>query len=414
MLERALGSRGRFRRDEALAERTLAELGFVREGRPSGPLHVCRTAFGVQDAIGRVGIRDARCADLGLVSLLSFLPELAVCGAGDLLFLDIETTGLGRGASTTAFLVGLAAFVEEEGEPKLRVEQVALADPEHERAMLEYVFARVERARVLVTYNGRAYDLPLLETRATMQQLLPPQRRPHLDLLHVARRVHRSRKMRCTLGNVEREVCGVRRGLDIPSDEIAPRYHHFLRTGDARELESTFSHNVQDILSMVALVGAYGAPLTANFLDAADYADVARTARQTRAWTIAERAAERAVEEGARREGMRERAEVAKAVGDRDRALVDYEAYLELAEDPSVRLALAKLYEHHVRDFDAASRHAAASTGEGPEAHARRLARLREKARRVRDQPDLFAPSSPELSERGNRTGGARGGGQKR
>jgi len=216
-----------------------------------------------------------------------------------------------------------------------------------------------------------------------MTRLRPPATRPHLDLLHVARRLHRARIRACTLRAVEAEVLGFLRDQDIDGGDVAPRYGHFLRTGDAAPLAAVVEHNTWDVISMAALVGLYGEPL--GPLHPGDLVGLARTYQRAHALADAERAAEEAVARGAGPEGLRVRGRIAKARGDRARALRDFEELLGSVDDGAIRLELAKLYEHFVKRPDRALELVALGTTESDQAAARRRARLERKVRGRRD-----------------------------
>ena len=167
------------------------------------------------------------------------------------IFLDTETTGLAGGTGTYAFLVGIGRF--EGGTFVIR--QYFMRDYDEEAATL-FPLADVFRdAPGVVTYNGKAFDIPLLQTRFITARLrVSLEDLPHLDLLHVARRLWRARLRDCCLANIERELLGVTRHGDIPSHLIPQVYFDYLRTRDARRLGSVFYHNAQDILSLVGIV----------------------------------------------------------------------------------------------------------------------------------------------------------------
>jgi hypothetical protein len=313
-----------------------------------------------------------------MLALLALDPALAAIDPARALYLDTETTGLGGGAGVVAFLIGLAWF---DGDGRLMIEQILLRRPGEERAMLELVTERFAAASALVTYNGKTFDLPLLATRYVMNRLPPPPPRPHLDLLHVARRLHRARLGACRLVGLESDVLGFVRDGDIDGGDVAARYGHFLRTGDESALAAVVEHNAWDVVSMAALVGLYGEPLTT--LHDEDLVGLARTLRRARALEAAQVAADRAVERGAGPEARRVRGEIAKARGDRALALAELEAAAEDIDDPSVRLELAKLYEHHVKAPLRALELCALGTGEREEAAVRRRTRLETKLART-------------------------------
>jgi hypothetical protein len=234
-----------------------------------------------------------------------------------------------------------------------------------------------------VTFNGKSFDLPVLRTRFVMARMEWPAEPPHLDLVHVARRLHKTRNIGAKLGTVEREVLGFVRENDVPSGEVSACYLHFLRTSDPRALMGVVEHNTWDVVSMASLVGLYGEPLDGTQLAADDLVGVARTLKRAGSMELAQAVAERAIESGAGNEGTRARAEIAKARGDKARALADFETLAESVDDPKVRLELAKLYEHHAKDAARALAVVESGTGEGEDRRAHRAARLEAKMARA-------------------------------
>jgi hypothetical protein len=197
------------------------------------------------------------------------LPLLAagLRGARQLLFLDLETTGLAGGAGTYAFLVGLGWF--DGG--VFRTRQLLLTDHAAERALLEDLAALAEEGTAIVSFNGRSFDVPLIETRYAFHRLDGPfGALPHLDMLPPARRLWRTDADEsgaaggCRLVDLEAALCGYTREGDVPGFEIPSRYFHFVRTGDARPLASVLEHNRLDILSLALLTGRAAALLEAG------------------------------------------------------------------------------------------------------------------------------------------------------
>jgi uncharacterized protein YprB with RNaseH-like and TPR domain len=359
------------------------ELPFVTTETPSGPLHVRTQRLSAAHRTGHAPVACGRDASPELLALLALDPALATCDPSGALFLDTETTGLAGGTGTVAFLVGLAWW---DG-ACLVLEQVLVRALGEEGPMLQRVRERIAAASMLVTFNGKTFDMPLLRTRFVMAGMSPPGEPPHLDLLHVARRVHRERSRRsagaCRLVALERDVLGFERVDDVAGADVSACYLHFLWTGDARGLLGVIEHNAWDVVAMVALVGLYGEPLPGQSrLAPADLAGLARTLRRAgaldRAMEIADIAVDRA--RGATHEPLRARADIAKARGDRAMALADFETLAAAVDDPSVRLELAKLFEHWVRAPARALEWVARGTGESPEGAEKRTRRLARKA----------------------------------
>jgi uncharacterized protein YprB with RNaseH-like and TPR domain len=176
-------------------------------------------------------------------------------------FVDLETTGLSGGAGTVAFLVGCGWF--DMG--AFQVRQFLLTSYASERALLDAVASCFEAASLLVTYNGKTFDVPVMETRWMFHRMrMPLESVRHFDMLHPARRLWRSRddgraaagdgdSGGCRLSTLERVLCDVTRVGDVPGMEIPSRYFRFLRTGDASPLEPVLEHNRLDLISLAAV-----------------------------------------------------------------------------------------------------------------------------------------------------------------
>lgn len=168
------------------------------------------------------------------------------------LFLDTETTGLTGGTGTFVFMVGLG-FFHEEG---LVVHQFFMRDYSEERACLSLLNQVLDSFEFLVTFNGRHYDIPLLETRFILSRMSSKIREmPNFDLLFPSRKIWKGAYENCRLVTLESRVLGMGREDDIPSEWIPQLYFEYVQTGDARRIHRVFYHNRMDILSMVALMG---------------------------------------------------------------------------------------------------------------------------------------------------------------
>jgi uncharacterized protein len=181
--------------------------------------------------------RDARIADLPLSAFA---------------FLDTETSGLSGGTGTYAFLVGAARFID--GQFVLR--QFFMRDPAEEGALLEGLAHFLAPAKALITFNGKAFDAPLLTTRYSLHRIpVPYKDYAHLDLLPLARRLWRDRLESRALKYLEEHVLGLRRSSEeVPGYEIPFLYFDYLRTRDARPLAGVFYHNAMDVVAMAALL----------------------------------------------------------------------------------------------------------------------------------------------------------------
>ncbi|MFZ1051824.1 MAG: ribonuclease H-like domain-containing protein [Candidatus Sulfotelmatobacter sp.] len=176
-------------------------------------------------------------------------PE-AVADPARWLFLDTETTGLAGGSGTYAFLVGIAWW-EGGG---LEIEQFFIREYSEERSLLFALAERIAERPVLVTFNGKSFDWPLLETRYRMSRKLPPPvPRAHLDFLHPARNLWRLRLGSVRLSELERHVLGWERGVDMLSGLIPQIYFDYLRGGPPDRLVPVFHHNQMDLRGLAAL-----------------------------------------------------------------------------------------------------------------------------------------------------------------
>ncbi|MFB3906625.1 MAG: ribonuclease H-like domain-containing protein [Acidobacteriota bacterium] len=191
------------------------------------------------------------------VALLAGNPALAEFDLQSTLFLDTETTGLAGGAGTYPFLIG-AGYFEGDG---FRLVQFFLPDFESEHAFLSDFseFAgggETGRFRYLVTFNGKTFDLSLLENRFVLQRLENPcQGFLHLDLLHPCRLLWKGRFEDCCLQTLERHVLNYSRFPDLPSALIPVSYFNFLHWGEFGTLREVLEHNRKDVISMAILLG---------------------------------------------------------------------------------------------------------------------------------------------------------------
>jgi uncharacterized protein YprB with RNaseH-like and TPR domain len=213
-----------------------------------GEFFLAREAFPFGRPYGKLRIGDVSGANLSPLNL--FMKESGLPEPSRLVYLDTETTGLAGGTGTCAFLIGIGAI---EG-PKFVMRQFFIRDYPEEKPMLAAVVEALEPYEGLVTFNGKTFDVPLLETRYALARMKSPLTRlRHLDVLHPARRLWKLRLESCKLTDLESAVLGISREGDVPGSEIPGIYFDYLRTGDARGLQAVFYHNALDILTLAAL-----------------------------------------------------------------------------------------------------------------------------------------------------------------
>jgi uncharacterized protein len=219
---------------------------------------------------GSVAIGDCDLADNEALRLLD--PSLAASGSARTIFIDLETTGLSGGAGTVAFLVGCGYF--DLG--AFQVRQFLLTSFAGERALLAAVAEFFDATDLIVSYNGKTFDVPVMEMRWTFHRMSAAlEGVPHFDMLHPARRLWSGREPArrgvdeggCRLSTLERVLFDVTRVGDVGGFEIPSRFFRFLRSGDPRPLEPVLEHNRQDLVSLAA-VTAHAARLAQQGADA--------------------------------------------------------------------------------------------------------------------------------------------------
>ncbi|MGH2351911.1 MAG: ribonuclease H-like domain-containing protein [Chloroflexota bacterium] len=222
---------------------------------PCGVFFRRRAVFSLDESYGPCRIGDFIGLQAHTAAALARAPELGDVALERMLFLDTETTGLAGGTGTYAFLVGLGYFLAgEDGEAQFVLDQCMMRSYSEERAMLAWVAEHLEGFDALATFNGRTFDVPLLQTRFLMSRMrLDLEEWPHFDLLPPARRLWRLAIGSCALQSLERHVLGVGRQDDVESFLIPAIYHQYLRDGDGRYLRKVFNHNQADVLAMVAI-----------------------------------------------------------------------------------------------------------------------------------------------------------------
>jgi uncharacterized protein YprB with RNaseH-like and TPR domain len=283
------------------------------------------------------------------------------------LFLDTETTGLAGGTGTYAFLIGLAWW--DAG--ALQVEQLFMRDFTEEYSLLHELAARVAERPVLVTFNGKTFDWPLLESRFTMTRCIPtPRLAAHLDLLHPARALWKLRLGSVRLVELERHVLdaprlGWHREKDVASSLIPQYYFDYLRGGPADPLVGVLRHNQMDLRGLAALFGKINTLLASQKAerDGVDSLDLFGLSRfferrgdSDRAHVARSQALDLGLPAEFRPRACRELALLAKRRGDHAAAAA---LWLELVADPQDGMLaceqLAIHYERRAKDHTRAT-----------------------------------------------------------
>jgi len=327
-----------------------------REDGPEGPRLVVRRLHRSDEVYGGRRLAEFLTVSRRSLGWLGRDPAVAEADPREVVFLDCETTGLAGGTGTKVFLVGVARF----GPDGLHVEQHFLPDYDVERPFLAGADAALSGAGCLATFNGKSFDLPLLDTRLALWK-----RRadwldlPHLDLLHPARRLWRRRLESCSLTALEEQVLGFAREGDVPGWLIPSLYFGFLRTGDLAPLEPVFEHNRRDLLSLVVLATRLGRIVAGEEepehpLDSLGLARMLEDCGEVeRAIAAYERALAGDLPPENRDEARARLALLYKRLRRDERALAAWDAIVQGVGSRSALalVELAKHYEHRARDY---------------------------------------------------------------
>jgi len=276
------------------------------------------------------------------------------------LFLDTETTGLSGGTGTFAFMIGLG-FFRGEG---FVIQQLFMRDYSEERAALSLLQEMLTSYQFLVTFNGRHYDIPLLETRMILSRKRSKLREmPNFDLLYPSRKIWKGAYENCRLVTLESRLLGMEREDDIPSEWIPSLYFDYLQTGDARRIRRVFYHNRMDILTMVALAGRihliYHDPQAARPRRGVEHFSLGRLfwdhGERQKALPCFEMALKRCDDELAW-DVMKWFSMALKRTGEQERAKSLWEAMMSwpYRKDSHPYIELAKYYEHRLKEFEKA------------------------------------------------------------
>lgn len=234
-------------------------------GRVSQQFLVMENSYHLSARYGQIPLSVGLDIPGRILSVLARNEEFESLSLSGAVFIDLETTGLSGGTGTVPFLIGLGFFEND----SLKIVQYFLNDLAAEALMLADLkqFLEEKNFTSVVSYNGKGFDLPLLETRFTLNRLpLRLSSLPHLDFIYSARHLWKHRYESCRLYELALNHLGADRAEDIPSEEIPWRYFQYLRTRDFSLIEPIFYHNQEDLMSLYGVVVA-GALLVSRTLE---------------------------------------------------------------------------------------------------------------------------------------------------
>lgn len=279
----------------------------------------------------------------------------AVSDASGFLYLDTETTGLAGGAGTIPFMVGVGRWTEG----GFKVVQFFLENLDREAALLEALSAELSGAQCVVTYNGNAYDIPLLENRYVMNRTpWPLENTPQLDLLYPCRALWKGKYENCRLVTLEEQVLGYRRTGDIPGAEIPPLYNRFLRRQADPRLKAVFTHNVLDIITLAGLLWVIGEGADGRWagIEAGMGKLLSKSMKHAEAGVALRAALETSMDPETRSQTLRRLISAQKRTGQWEALLETATEMIEHAPvgDPFPYTEAAKALEHKLKDFPGA------------------------------------------------------------
>lgn len=240
--------------------------GFFRAAQ-SGETFVAVQTFGADYRHGQAAIVPD--APMDMLAAWAREPRFLELPLDSYAFLDTETSGLAGGTGTYAFMIGVGRFMEG----AFHLEQFFMSDPAEETGMLETLAEFLAPTKALVTFNGKAFDVPLLNTRYSLHNIPSPLKDyAHLDLLPLARRLWRERLPSRALKYLEENVLSAERTVEeVPGYEIPYLYFDYLRSRDARPLKGVFYHNAMDVVAMAALLSHLTEMLENPFSEAIEH-----------------------------------------------------------------------------------------------------------------------------------------------
>jgi uncharacterized protein YprB with RNaseH-like and TPR domain len=324
---------------------------------PLGDVFVAEQTYGPDHRHGETPLLSA--FSLSVISQWANDARMSSLPIEQFAFLDTETSGLSGGTGTYAFLVGVGRFISG----KFILQQFFMRDPAEEPALLEGLAQFIAPCASLVTFNGKAFDAPLLATRYAMHHIpVPFKNYSHLDLLPLARRLWRDRLPSRALKYIEEHILGLTRSDDeVPGYEIPWLYFDYLRTGDARPLAGVFYHNAMDVVAMAALLAHVNNmlmdPYGGHVHHGLDFISLGKLFDDLRKWDEAARLFERGLEsqltEAEFGLAMERLSILQKKRGDLSHAVQLWQSAAEQGHIYA-HVELAKYYEHKQRDIKSA------------------------------------------------------------
>lgn len=365
---------------------------------PEGETFLAKENLPLDFRYGEMALSDIFAIPTYPAHLLSRDERLKEIDFRKALFLDTETTGLSGGTGTFAFMVGLGFFQDDH----FMIQQFFMRDYSEERASLSLLKNIVDSFQFLVTFNGRQYDIPLLETRLILSRMASKIREmPNFDLLYPSRRIWKGAYENCRLVTLESQLLGIERMDDIPSEWIPSLYFDYIQTGDATRIYQVFYHNQMDILSMVALAGkihlVYHNPQAARPRKGVEHFALGRLfwehGEREKAIPCLEIALQRCDDELSW-DVMKWLSMAFKKTGQGERARSLWEEMISwpFKRDAFPYIELAKYHEHRLKEWDRAMAYVNQALAVTPSLQEREIERLQYRRQRLEQKKVLDEP----------------------
>ena len=323
---------------------------------PYGNCFVASKFYPSNFKFGSIDISQANTINHETISTIGKDERLKALDLKKTLFFDTETTGLSSGTGTHIFLAGFGYYTEN----GYVIKQYFLRDFDEEKAFIFAINQLFEKFTGLISYNGKSFDWPQLQTRFIYHRQKNVLQNPlHLDLLHTARRIWKRRLTDCSLQNIERQILNFHRKDDIPGAFIPNIYFQYLQDKNPVPLVKIFQHNILDILALAALfnqvIKIYEAPFI-NLTDVSDLISLANSFKNLKKWDHAINIYEKLLEKD---HNSKIKNEIAyqlsfnyKRLGKRELAAKSWNFVIANGFNKiEPFIELAKYYEHYNRDY---------------------------------------------------------------
>ena len=386
-LDRVLDPRKAYRKKEVFPVERLVKGEVILT--PEGETFCAKESFPPDLRCGEMSLSDILNLPTYPAHLLARDEQLKTLDLRKTAFLDTETTGLTGGTGTFAFMVGVGFF---EGDT-FHVHQFFMRDFSEEKAALDLLNRLLDPFQFLVTFNGRHYDIPLLETRFILARKTSKIRAmPNFDLLFPSRKIWKGAYDNCRLVTLESKLLGMEREDDVPSEWIPYLYFDYLKTGDALKIHRVFYHNRMDILAMVGLTGrihlVYHDPQAARPRKGVEHFALGRLFWDHGSWEKAIPCFEIALkrcEDDLAWEVMKWLSLAFRKTGQGEKARVLWEemAGWDCRKDTFPLIELAKYHEHRLRNFEQAMVYVEKALEETPDHQQKEIDLLQLRRRRL-------------------------------